>query len=286
MDSAKDLGPKRSCPVGGNSTQGIAEQATVNFSDLPESDRDLIAAAELEAESILEAGQRARDLLVSEAYDLGVDPSGIGFSPGTTLLELAHEKDAQGRQEAANYLFGVAVLLYWKLLKPDVAGFSTKLDLVWRRVSPKFQLSTEIPNRVKREWHAWALRERSRMVRSDATHSTLKLEPADDAERQVQETLSGQPSSVNGANTGNSMDQRVKAKLDGEPLEPAVALNVTLIKTWMDHEGWTVQTLAERLSTSERAISSIRNNGKYHGRDAVIKLANLMKRDVEDLYQP
>ncbi len=63
-----------------------------------------------------------------------------------------------------------------------------------------------------------------------------------------------------------------------------VALNVSLIRGWMDTEGWTNQTLAPRLQTSERTISSLRNNGSYHGMDAITKLANLMGRDPDELY--
>jgi hypothetical protein len=63
-------------------------------------------------------------------------------------------------------------------------------------------------------------------------------------------------------------------------------LNVALIKAWMDEEGWMNESLAQQLKISERAISSMRNNGEYHGAEAVAKLANLMARDIVDLYLP
>jgi hypothetical protein len=63
-------------------------------------------------------------------------------------------------------------------------------------------------------------------------------------------------------------------------------LNASLIKAWMEEEGWINETLAERLGISERAVSSIRNNGSYHGLEAVTRLANLMGRDPEELYLP
>ena len=66
----------------------------------------------------------------------------------------------------------------------------------------------------------------------------------------------------------------------------APKLNVVLIKAWMDKEGWINETLAQKLKVSERAVSSIRNNGEYHGTDAVTKLANLMGIDPADLYLP
>jgi FixJ family two-component response regulator len=54
----------------------------------------------------------------------------------------------------------------------------------------------------------------------------------------------------------------------------------------MDEEGWMNESLAQQLKISERAISSMRNNGEYHGAEAVAKLANLMARDIVDLYLP
>lgn len=61
-------------------------------------------------------------------------------------------------------------------------------------------------------------------------------------------------------------------------------LNVELITKWMEDEGYDNKELASALKITERAVSSMRNNGNYHGGDAVTKLANLMKREVEDLY--
>jgi hypothetical protein len=49
----------------------------------------------------------------------------------------------------------------------------------------------------------------------------------------------------------------------------ASRLNGELIRIWMQEEGWTNPTLAAKLRVSERALSSIRNNGDYHGSDAV-----------------
>lgn len=66
----------------------------------------------------------------------------------------------------------------------------------------------------------------------------------------------------------------------------APKLNVELIKGWIDNEGYTNETLAMKLKISERVLSSIRNNGRYHGNDAITKLANAMGRDPADLYLP
>jgi|GEM_PF-5569785 hypothetical protein len=59
-----------------------------------------------------------------------------------------------------------------------------------------------------------------------------------------------------------------------------------MISNWMDDEGYDKEELADLLKISVRTVSSLRNNGNYHGDDAVTKLANRMKRDVEDLYLP
>ena len=55
----------------------------MDHSDLPEAARDLIAAAELEAESILESYRENAKEFSAEAYRSGVDPTGLGFSPGS-----------------------------------------------------------------------------------------------------------------------------------------------------------------------------------------------------------
>jgi hypothetical protein len=70
-----------------------------------------------------------------------------------------------------------------------------------------------------------------------------------------------------------------------EPTEANLpALNTAFISEWMDAEGWTNTTLADKLSLSPRVISSIRNNGSLHGLPAITKLANLMQRDPDELY--
>lgn len=63
-------------------------------------------------------------------------------------------------------------------------------------------------------------------------------------------------------------------------------LKADIVQTWMAKEGYTNETLAQKLKTSTRVVSSMLNNGDYHGRRAVTKLANLMGRDSVDLYLP
>jgi hypothetical protein len=81
--------------------------------------------------------------------------------------------------------------------------------------------------------------------------------------------------------TAKNMDEPA-----GDGAKNTPVLNVGLIKAWMNDEGWTNEALARELKISERALSSLRNNGDYHGIDAVTKLANLMRRDRADLYLP
>ena len=52
------------------------------FSDLSEAARLRVAAAEIEADSIVDRGRVRAFELSSEAYRMGVDPSGVGYSPG------------------------------------------------------------------------------------------------------------------------------------------------------------------------------------------------------------
>lgn len=89
---------------------------------------------------------------------------------------------------------------------------------------------------------------------------------------------------ASGLDTVNDAHPReAKTESDGEPVP---ALRTDLILTWINEEGWTNKTLAARLGVSERVISSMRNDGNYHGKDAVTRLANLMARDPSDLYLP
>jgi hypothetical protein len=74
-----------------------------------------------------------------------------------------------------------------------------------------------------------------------------------------------QPSPATGANTGNSTDHpEANAAAGSEYPERVPGLRTDLIKDWIEHEGWTNKSLAQRLDLSKRVISSMRNNGKYH----------------------
>ena len=63
-------------------------------------------------------------------------------------------------------------------------------------------------------------------------------------------------------------------------------LNLARIGKFIEDEGYKNDDLAGQLGISLRAVSSLRNDGEYHGADALTKLANLMKCEVEDFFVP
>ena len=63
-------------------------------------------------------------------------------------------------------------------------------------------------------------------------------------------------------------------------------LNLELVGKFIEDEGYKNDDLAAELGISLRAVSSLRNDGEYHGRDALTKLANLMKCEIDDLFLP
>jgi hypothetical protein len=83
----------------------LAQPAIMDHADLPVAARDLIAAGELDARSILEGFERDSDSLKAQAYDLGVIPSDLDFAPGNDVLRLAGDAAAHGRVQAAYHLF-------------------------------------------------------------------------------------------------------------------------------------------------------------------------------------
>jgi len=72
---------------------------------------------------------------------------------------------------------------------------------------------------------------------------------------------------------------------NGDRVEGTARLNLELIEKWIADEGYSNQELAGRLKASIRAVSSIRNDGNYHGVDVLTKLANLMNRNIDELYK-
>ncbi len=87
------------------------------------------------------------------------------------------------------------------------------------------------------------------------------------------------PSGSTGTDAGASvqpvLDAPDKSKLD-----------LKRISKFIEEEGYKNDDLAAVLGISSRAVSSLRNDGVYHGAGALTKLANLMKCDLEDLFYP
>jgi antitoxin component HigA of HigAB toxin-antitoxin module len=61
---------------------------------------------------------------------------------------------------------------------------------------------------------------------------------------------------------------------------------ITLIRRFMEEEGYGIADLAKELGASREALSSVINGGKRHGRKLLVKLANRMKVEPEILIGP
>jgi DNA-binding Xre family transcriptional regulator len=84
-----------------------------------------------------------------------------------------------------------------------------------------------------------------------------------------------------------TMGTNVRAPVQPELSAPSKPkLNLELISKFIDEEGYKNDDLATQLNISPRAVSSLRNDGEYHGAEALTKLANLMKCEVDDLLLP
>ena len=291
----------------------------MDHSKLPPTARDLIEAAEIEAQSIFDACIKQCNSLQDQANEAGYDPFDIGFSPGRPALEAARALAKECPFRAAGPLFDATALVYWQyVLKPDVTAFIALLGAIWEWAYGKFGLRFKMPDEVKRNWRMWALRERAMGAASKpeqrqagvdnrnapATPTPSNVTPVPNAVATTNDGGKGtinqaggtapaapEPERVGDATRGTTAaDAEARAtsdcRVEEEPERTGLLLNVNLIKTWMDDEGWNNDLLAARLNISERTISSLRNNGRYHGAEAVTKLANLMGRDPGDLYLP
>lgn len=133
----------------------------MDLAELPQPARDRIAAAELEAKIILAEHETAASLLVSRAQDMGYDPSGIGFSPGTLPRKMAREKLVEGNNAAAMHLFAAVASEFWPVLKPDVDKYTAKLEEIGACVSQTFRVDATFVDVLKTPWRAKALRARA-----------------------------------------------------------------------------------------------------------------------------
>jgi hypothetical protein len=149
--------------------KGISGQ---ELSDLPQPSRDRIQAAALDAERILRANQDEASRLMDQARELGVDPSGVGYSPGSLLMDLARTESQNGRERSSGYLFSAVAIEYWKLLTPDVDALRRKLDSISGPIATKFGLAPSLLNDCVEFFHALALRERANLMASAPSGQT------------------------------------------------------------------------------------------------------------------
>lgn len=98
-----------------------------------------------------------------------MDHSGVGFSPGSFLIGRAHDESRSGQERAAGYLFSAVATEYWKLLKPNVEDFRTRLNSVGEPIAQKFGVAPIVLADGVRAFEAVALRQRgTQMVAASA----------------------------------------------------------------------------------------------------------------------
>ncbi len=106
------------------------------FPGLPDDLREVLAAAELDAQSIVDGSQQRAEWL----QQLG----GERAFGNRLLLEAAELQEYHGRLGAADFLFRVAARVCWKHLL-DVEAFIAKLPEVWQWTFSRFGIASSIP---------------------------------------------------------------------------------------------------------------------------------------------
>lgn len=126
---------------------------------LSETGHKRVEAARLEADTILAESQATAERLVAKAHQMGIDPTGVGFSPGDGMLNLAREEIIAGRSGAAAHLFGalLAELLHQGV--DDMTAFSQDLDKTSNEVGRAYSVDPEILADFKRQAHVMGLRQ-------------------------------------------------------------------------------------------------------------------------------
>ena len=120
----------------------------MDFSDLPEPSQLRIAAAEIQADSDFENYHAKARWLENEASHLGLDPSGIGFSAGSPLLEQSRKMMREGSESVAGSLFAMATGEYLKHSHLSAQEFHTKLDSIGDWVVRKYQVDRSVIERL------------------------------------------------------------------------------------------------------------------------------------------
>ena len=150
-------------------------EQNLDHSNLPEIARVLIETAEDQARAIFDACKEDVASLLRQAADGGIDPSGIGLSPGRPALEAAYNMAPECPQLATNYLFKTTALIYWNhVLKPDVTAFMSALQEIWSWAHAKFGLQIVMPEEIKRNWLVWAIEVEEGQISKTSVGPTAK----------------------------------------------------------------------------------------------------------------
>jgi hypothetical protein len=130
----------------------------MDFSDLPKSARDRIAAAELEAEELAKSGGDLAKLAATRAKIPWLKPGEFH----QTLFEVAGQDNIrEGRKRAAVHLFSVAVGECLKADGLDIETFSSELDAIGAWVCERFQAGDGWLPTAKQQFLALAYRTRA-----------------------------------------------------------------------------------------------------------------------------
>jgi hypothetical protein len=153
--------PPMEATVGSEATRGVTEGAIVDFSDLSEAARLRIDAAEREADSILAASYKKASEHEADAHRMGLDLSGVGYSPGDINLDLARTELIEGRNRAAEYLFAAAAGEYLKQGRLGNEEFNAKLEAIGDWISLKYGTDRSVLDQFKQHCQTTAIRRRA-----------------------------------------------------------------------------------------------------------------------------
>jgi hypothetical protein len=105
---------------------------------------------------------------------MGVDPSGIGFSPGDIPLDLARKELVGGHERAAGHLFGATAREYLNTGKLDIEGFNAKLDAIGDWIVQKYRIDRTVLDQLKQHCRMVALRKRAAALEAaEASQGTI-----------------------------------------------------------------------------------------------------------------
>jgi hypothetical protein len=135
----------------------------MDLSDLPQSARDRIAAAEIEADSIVASASASAKQIV-ETYQFGEwDPLGIDriIYGESDSVRAARRELSDGRDRAARHLFGAIAGEYLKAGELDMEGFNAKLNTIGDWTVHKYGIDRATLEQMKQECRKVALRKRA-----------------------------------------------------------------------------------------------------------------------------